>query len=146
MNTLSVSPQVHCAKASACPQLTRFYKRNGYKGRPGADEEIIWLTIGQQMNAACRLEKIPEGLFMRGFWVARDKRGTGSGTILLQALQDLINHREEPCICFAYPDALEFYLNRGLRKATPEELSPRLQQLQQRYSRNDTATALIYRP
>ncbi|WP_415901788.1 GNAT family N-acetyltransferase [Neptuniibacter sp. QD29_5] len=107
------------------PNLGRFYKRNGHKGRIQSDDRCIWLTRDKEIIAAARLSTITEHhsseqrktVLLRGLWVDKQQRSLGLGSYLLKEICTKQINLDVDLFCFAYEDAVPFYQKHGFKTA-----------------------------
>lgn len=134
------------------PDLGRFYKRNGHKGRIQSDDRCIWLSLNKKIIAAARLSELPDKfspelnkiLILRGVWVDKQQRNEGLGSLLLQEILKREATIEQNIYCFAYQKVIPFYRKQGF-KSISESAPPYLRQKQQGYkSRGHTTELMVY--
>ncbi|WP_299177650.1 GNAT family N-acetyltransferase [uncultured Neptuniibacter sp.] len=129
------------------PALGRFYKRNGHKGRIQPEDRCFWLERDGAIVAAARLspleDKQPTGL-LRGLWVERELRGQQLGGKLFMALMQQVE--PQSLYCFAYHDAVPFYLRHGFTQTLPDTTPTQLIIKQQTYQQRGSDTCLLYHP
>ncbi len=117
--------------------VDRFYRAQGYKVKTGADELVfvVYSAIGSplstEMIAAVRLVPQSSGhLWLRNLLVAKDQRGQGVATLLMQHILPLIHPRG--CYCFALPHLEQFYGQLGF-KVQPDHCPDDIRQKYQQY-------------
>lgn len=117
--------------------VDRFYRAHGYKVKVAANETlyVIYADGGQAevatIIAAVRLVPQNSGHFwLRNLLVAKDQRGQGLATALLQYLLPLI--RPRGCYCFALPHLEQFYSHLGF-SVNPGHCPADIQQKYQQY-------------
>ncbi|WP_415882030.1 GNAT family N-acetyltransferase [Neptuniibacter sp. QD72_48] len=133
------------------PDLGRFYKRNGHKGRIQPDDRCIWLTRDKEIIAAARLSTIPEHHFsaqrktvlLRGLWVDKQQRSLGLGSYLLKEICTKQINLDVYLFCFAYEEIAPFYQKHGF-KAAADSAPTYLRQKQKDYSSRGNATQLMF--
>jgi|GEM_PF-859093 len=123
------------------PALQRFYKQNGYKGKPGGKDQI-WCLMDteQQIVAAVRLCQQAGELILRGVWVDKQLRGKGLGAELLSQLAATGTLTE--CYCFPYVGLEGFYQQAGFEvvPTAPAQLNSLLE----RYNRKGEQVCLMH--
>ncbi|MGB0466348.1 MAG: GNAT family N-acetyltransferase [Pontibacterium sp.] len=132
VNNLSEARVVQ-VKADQLPQLNRFYRRNGHKGKACPEDYAFWLEQKDTIVAAVRFSAYEQGLLMRGLWVHKALRGRGLGQQLLSGCQTF--WKQQPCYCFPYAHLQGFYERSGFTQAgnqTPQSLKNQLRRYQQR--------------
>ncbi|WP_372741932.1 GNAT family N-acetyltransferase [Neptunomonas sp.] len=94
------------------PALTQFYKRNHYKGKVKATDNVWLMTKGDdQIIGAARLCQQGGLMLLRGVWIERALRAQGLGSQLLRYLK--CAGVLEGCYCFAYLHLEAFYSKLG---------------------------------
>ena len=134
------------------PDLGRFYKRNGHKGRIQPYDHCIWLTLEKEIAAATRLSTIAEQnitelselIILRGLWVGKQHRGLGLGSLLLNKVLTQQITAEVTLYCFAYESAIPFYKKHGFKTATESAPSFLVQKQKAYYSRGSKTHLMAY--
>lgn len=127
------------------PELGRFYKRNGHKGRIQPEDECHWLSKDKQILTVARLSSLSNGQLLRGLWVDKLHRGKGYGSQLLQQIQQQVSPLH-PLYCLAFTHLEDFYQQHGFIKVTEPGQNPDLQQLlkkQETYAKRGNTTLLM---
>lgn len=126
-----------CEEPERYPLVDRFYRAQGYKVKTAATESVyvIYDTAGagdsMGIIAAARLVPQSSGHFwLRNLLVAKDRRGQGLASALLQYLLPLIHPKG--CYCFALPHLEQFYDRLGYQ-LDPHHCPVDIQQKYQQY-------------
>lgn len=145
---------IHSAfgKELQSPDLGRFYKRNGHKGRVQSNDRCIWLTVDKEIVAAARLSTMlehnssepDESTILRGLWVGKQHRNLGLGSFLLIEICTKQINSDLTLYCFAYEEALPFYQKHGFRAATESAPSFLLQKQKAYCSRGSKTQLMVY--
>jgi len=138
--------QTAYGKELTTPDLGRFYKRNGHKGRIQPDDLCMWLSTEDEILAAARLSTIAglsaeEARLLRGMWVAKQYRGQTLGRQLLNGIIEQLNGQAN-LYCLAYPEVTQFYQQHGF--SDDQETPPKaLVDKQRSYAKRGTPTVLL---
>ncbi|WP_415895728.1 GNAT family N-acetyltransferase [Neptuniibacter sp. PT34_22] len=145
---------IHSAfgKELQSPDLGRFYKRNGHKGRIQSDDRCTWLSIGKEIVAAARLSTIPQQynteqgalIILRGLWVGKQHRGLGLGRFLLEEICTKQINSDLTLYCFAYDDAVLFYQKLGFKTAVESAPSYLLKKQKAYCNRGSKTQLMVY--
>lgn len=117
--------------------VDRFYRSQGYKVKIAASESVYaaYTTTSEgvpvEMVAALRLVPQTSGHFwLRNLLVAKDQRGQGVATLLMQHLLPQIH--PQGCYCYALPHLEQFYLRLGF-SLNPKHCPADIQQKYEQY-------------
>ncbi|AQT59672.1 GNAT family N-acetyltransferase [Cellvibrio sp. PSBB023] len=133
-----VADYIVCPEPAARHALVdRFYRSLGYKVKIAASESVyaVYTATSQglpvEMVAALRLVPQASGHFwLRNLLVAKDQRGQGVATLLMQYLLPQIH--PQGCYCFALPHLEQFYLRLGF-SLQPKHCPADIQQKYEQY-------------
>lgn len=128
------------------PDLGRFYKRNGHKGKILNNDLCFWLSKESQIIAAARVSTSAQTStsVLRGVWVAKDLRGQGLATELLGRILSCKQFATEKLFCFSYPEALNLYRRAGFQQANKTNTPTELLDKQKHYQQRGTETTLLF--
>lgn len=118
------------------PLIDRFFAANKNKVSMGKKDLVFAAYQESQLCGALRL--IPQAdssLLMRNLFVSQKNRGQGVASRLVDYVSQAIFPNN--CYCYALPHLQDFYLARGYRHFTTEEVPKDIAELYTRYkSRN----------
>ena len=147
MNRSELSCSSLYVRALNSPDLGRFYKRNGYKGKIQPDDLCVWLEQNGKIIAAARLTMLKSEakpyIQLRGVWVDKQQRGKGLGSLLLTHIKQ---HPEKGSIdlyCLAFTHLETFYQKHGFKKLSNQECPTYLSLAEVRYKKRGTPTILM---
>lgn len=134
------------------PDLGRFYKRHGYKGKLTDSDLCFWLCQAnlnnqqREITAAAKitLDSNSQVLILRGVWVHKLKRQQGLGAALLTYLLKSSAVRHKPLYCFAYDSVAPFYHKLGFKSCSAINTPKRLFEQQKRYKQRGNDTQLMF--
>jgi GNAT superfamily N-acetyltransferase len=119
------------------PLVDRFYRNQGYKVKTAANESIYVLYSvsenGQVADIIAAARLIPQSsghFWLRNLLVAKDRRGQGLASALMQQLLPFMNPLG--CYCFALPHLEQFYQRLGF-SLQPAHCPGDIQQKYQQY-------------
>ena len=139
--------EFHTAKAEELsgPDLGRFYKRNGYKGKISKADRCYWLSSGTTILAAAKtsLHKKTGALILNGVWVDKHKRNQGLATQLLKIVLTKSQLEAGTIYCFAYPGAVNLYRRLGFTECDEHNCPMILIEQQKHYKQRGTETTLL---
>ena len=121
--------------------LAQFYKRNQYKGKITATDNIWVMThVDDQIIGAARLCQQAGFTLLRGVWIEKALRTQGLGSRLLAHLKNVGALQE--CYCFPYLHLESFYSRHGF---CPVAHAPApLHSALERYNRQAEQVLLMY--
>ena len=126
------------------PQLGRFYKRNGHKGRIKPEDLCCWLSNKNDILAALRICEIsPDVHILRGMWVSKRNRRQGIGGELIRTFITKNRQLAERLFCFAYPESAGFYLKHGFISSNESEVPKQVYVKWKNYSQRGQITVLM---
>lgn len=122
------------------PALAQFYKRNHYKGKVKATDNIwVMINTDDQIIGAARLCQQAGFTLLRGVWIDKALRTQGLGNQLLAHFK--YAGVLEGCYCFAYLNLEGFYSRHGFCRVTSVPAS--LHSALERYNRQAVQVILM---
>jgi predicted GNAT family N-acyltransferase len=126
------------------PQLGRFYKRNGYKGKIQPTDICVWLEHNNEIIAAARLTELDlenrHLLQLRGVWVHKEQRGKNLGSSLLREIAHLPSLDDKEIYCLAFPHLSHFYTLNNYKHTNEEEAPHQLISKKMAYTKKGVNT------
>lgn len=125
------------------PNLGRFYKSNGYKGKIQGEDLCAWIEINEEITAAARLSPLNDETTtrqLRGLWVHKAHRGQTLGTLLLRSINQHATDNTYDLYLLAYPHLALFYRMNNYQPLSQQETPDSLLTKQQRYEAKGTPT------
>ena len=131
------------------PQLGRFYKRNGYKGKIQPADLCVWLEHNNEIIAAARLTKLDienrDQRQLRGVWVHKEYRGENVGRSLLREIASLSTLENHDIYCLVFPHLNHFYTLNNYQHISEEEAPHQLISKQKTYTKKGIKTIAMKR-
>lgn len=125
------------------PDLGRFYKRNGYKGKIQSDDLCAWIEINEEITAAARIRPLNDETTirqLRGLWVHKSHRGQTLGTLLLRSINQHATDNKYDLYLLAYPHLTLFYRMNNYQPLGQQETPESLLTKQLHYEAKGTPT------
>ncbi|BBB31041.1 GNAT family N-acetyltransferase [Neptunomonas japonica] len=119
--------------------LSKFYKRNQYKGKLKETDRVWVMAQPGKVVGAARFCQQAGCRVLRGVWIERELRSRGLGHQLLHHLQ--CKGELDDCYCFPYLHLETFYSRYGFKKvkSAPAVLKSTLE----RYNRKNAQVLLM---
>ncbi len=113
------------------PEVTAFYRTQGYATEPGSDETVFVAEVDGRIVGAVRLA-VEQGVrLLRGMFIDDAHQRRGIGSRLLRALVDSLGH--EPCYCLSLEHLDSYYNAVGFERCDESRLPAFLQERARTY-------------